>query len=371
VNTCRCLWIAGLAAVGLCGVGLPSSLGAPPVSPAARGARCTIARVRAAPGATGRLDIVAADRRAIVWVIGPTAKRSLYACVPGTPQRHLIDTAVTGNGLIQSLADVRVAGPAIGYLLTVDDQFGSTVSLRVARADGSTETSELVGWGSDYYEPGSGPSELGSWRVDDGGDLLWSETTVADGMLQASVVGLAGTRGGPVDPVTLAVGGPFANLRLDAGTATWTRPGGTGRIDLRAATTLARPPHPVGTCDLLTRAETLNALGTTRLPKPTRSAGECDYQTVHVAVNLTQRYGPFAALTSAERRADQAAVSAGAATTEVSGIGDAAYLRADGLGPVELTVFRGAFEFSVEEFPGASPAGLERLATQVLANVGY
>jgi hypothetical protein len=54
----------------------------------------------------------------------------------------------------------------------------------------------------------------------------------------------------------------------------------------------------------------------------------------------------------------------------VTGIGDAAYLQTDARGPVELTVFRGAFEFSVEEFPGATVAALEGLARDVLTNVG-
>jgi hypothetical protein len=53
------------------------------------------------------------------------------------------------------------------------------------------------------------------------------------------------------------------------------------------------------------------------------------------------------------------------------GIGDAAYLYTDALGPVELTVFQGAFEFSVEEFPNATVGGLEGLAAAVLTNAGY
>jgi hypothetical protein len=146
------------------------------------------------------------------------------------------------------------------------------VVLKGVRTDGVPEASEVVG--RDGEDPGVG-----------GGP---------DATTTTKMVALAGTPRGPVDPVAVAVGGPFTNLALDAGALTWNGPAGPGRVDLRAPTTLPKPPHPLGPCALLTPAE------------------------LHTA----------------------------------------------------LDVFRGAFESSVELFPNATPAGLEALAADVLANVG-
>jgi hypothetical protein len=190
-----------------------------------------------------------------------------------TRQRHLIDTAGSGNGLTESFADVRVAGPAIGYVFSSSDGSSTSVILEVARTSGAREASEAVGQVGEDARPGDdGPvvsSELGAWAVDADGDLLWSQgTTGADGRQETELRGLAGAVPGPVDPVTLGVGGPFTRLVLDGARASWATPGATGRIDLRAATTLRRPRRQLATCDLLTPVETLAALGATELPTP-------------------------------------------------------------------------------------------------------
>jgi hypothetical protein len=287
----------------------------------------------------------------------------------------VIDRAVTGNGLTESLTDVRVVGGAIGAVFTSSDAYTTTVSLAVARADGTREASEAVGQEGSEPQPGGGPvgsSVLGSWALDAEGDLAWSEqSTAVDGATETELIGLAWERRQPVDPVDLAAGGPFKDLGLRAGTVTWASPSGRGRVDLRAATTLEKPPHPLGPCALLAPAEIRVAVGATSVPEPIRAAGSCDYEGAQTDLQLSERFGPFGPLTSAELAGEEAGLAAGDGISRVGGLGDAAYLYTDGLGPVDLEVFRGAFELRVELFPNATVAGLETLASEVLMNVGY
>ncbi len=386
--------VAALAgACAICGSVLPFTARAAAVSSHA----CTTAAVSRSVAAGEHLKMVVHTRHALVWTLSASltikksARAELLACVPGSSQWHTLADHVWGyETWYWGFSDVAVDRREVFYVTTFSTQYASMQTLDVQRVDGSHVVAVQVAAQGSQYEP-SGETTLDAAAFDTRGDLAWIDTYQwsTPGGHMAIMAQPATARPAQSDPVILAAGGPFEQLKLHAGVIGWSGPTGAVTANLLAPSTLPAPAQRPPPCALLTSGDVATDLSVAAAPPVfSHTAAGCVWESGvpgGLSLSVGERFGPYAALSAAEARGAEAELAA-EGDASIGGVGDSAFytgIELDGTAITDpqtedassasLTVFSGSLEFTVGLAAGGNNvtlADLTGVASQVLAAVG-